>query len=86
MWYKVGTFLSFLKWKIALNSSLYFISKSSDGMPCFSLCYVSAVVISQAKTQFADSVLVYRGSVEINLPLTNCCLNWCPERGALQSW
>ena len=39
--------------------------KSSDGVPCLPFCNVPTVVISRVKSQFADSVFVYRQSVEI---------------------
>ena len=64
-------FLSFSKWQVAPNSSLSFVSKRSGGIPFFPFCNVPAVVISRAKSQLSDSILMHRWSVETILHLIN---------------
>ena len=49
--------------------------QSSDRISCLPFCNVPIVVISRAKSQFADLIFVYRRSVEIVLLLIDCCFS-----------
>ena len=68
--------ISFSEWQVALSSSLSFISKSPDGKLCLTFCNVPAVAISLAKSQFANTILLYRQFVKIALPLIKYCFWW----------
>ena len=56
--------ISFSEWQVALSSPLSFKSKSPDEKLCLTFCNVPAVVISLAKSQFADTILLYRQFVK----------------------